>query len=126
MVSTFNVVDDFNREVLAIEVDLNLPTPRVIRVLERIIAWRCMPGKLRMDNGPEFISTALCDWAENNKVELEFIRPGKIKNQIKKLTEAKNKGDLVQQRRQIKRIKNNIINLSKNDIRELGLDRLLI
>ena len=37
---TFNVVDDFNREVLAIEVDLNLPAPRVIRVLERIIAWR--------------------------------------------------------------------------------------
>ena len=37
---TFNVVDDFNREVLAIEVDLNLPAPRVIRVLERVIAWR--------------------------------------------------------------------------------------
>ncbi len=52
---TFNVVDDFNREVLAIEVDLNLPAPRVVRVLERIIVWRCMPSKLRMDNGPEFI-----------------------------------------------------------------------
>lgn len=36
---TFNVVDDFNREVLAIEIDLNLPAPRIIRVLERIIAW---------------------------------------------------------------------------------------
>ncbi|MGD1335192.1 IS3 family transposase [Vibrio harveyi] len=74
---TFNVVDDFNREVLAIEVDLNLPAPRVIRVLERITAWRGMPGKLRMDNGPEFISTALAEWAEENRVELEFIRPGK-------------------------------------------------
>lgn len=47
---TFNVVDDFNREVLAIEIDLNLPAPRVIRVLERIIAWRGYPAKLRMDN----------------------------------------------------------------------------
>ena len=61
---TFNVVDDFNREVLAIEIDLNLPAPRVIQVLERIIAWRGYPAKLRMDNGPEFISIALSDWAE--------------------------------------------------------------
>ena len=73
---TFNVVDDFNREVLAIEVDLNLPAPRVIRVLERIIAWRGYPAKLRMDNGPEFISIALADWAEQHGIELEFIKPG--------------------------------------------------
>jgi putative transposase len=37
---TFNVVDDFNREALAVEVDLNIPALRVIRVLERIAAWR--------------------------------------------------------------------------------------
>ena len=37
---TFNVVDDYSREVVAIEVDLNLPAPRVMRVLEPIIAWR--------------------------------------------------------------------------------------
>ena len=73
---TFNVVDDFNREVLAIEVDLTLPAPRVIRVLERIIAWRGYPAKLRMDNGPEFISIALADWAEQHGIELEFIKPG--------------------------------------------------
>lgn len=61
---TFNIVDDFNREVLAIEIDLNLPAQRVIRVLERVVAWRGLPAKLRMDNGPEFISRALADWAE--------------------------------------------------------------
>jgi len=44
---TFNVVDDFNREVLAIEVDLNLPTARVLRVLERIAAWRAWSSTLR-------------------------------------------------------------------------------
>ncbi|GAA3536402.1 hypothetical protein GCM10022394_15040 [Zobellella aerophila] len=58
---TFNVVDDFNREVLAIEIDLNMPAPRIIWVLERIIAWRGYPAKLRMDNGPEFISMVLAD-----------------------------------------------------------------
>tara|TARA_R100000687_G_scaffold82893_1_gene83725 strand:+ start:1906 stop:2619 length:714 start_codon:yes stop_codon:yes gene_type:complete len=74
---TFNVVDDFNREALAIEVDLNLPALRVIRTLDRAAAWRGYPKKLRMDNGPEFISTALAEWAEENGVELEFIKPGK-------------------------------------------------
>ena len=74
---TFNVVDDFNREALAVEVDLNIPALRVIRVLERIAAWRGYPQKLRMDNGPEFIAVALADWAEEKGVELEFIKPGK-------------------------------------------------
>lgn len=73
---TFHVVDDFNREVLAIEVDVNLLAPRVGQVLERIIAWRGYPAKLRMDNGPEFISIALVDWAEHYGIVLEFIRPG--------------------------------------------------
>jgi putative transposase len=71
------VVDDFNWGVLAIAIDLNLPAPRVIRVLERIVAWRGYPGKLRMDNGPEFISAALAEWAEEHCITLEFIKPGK-------------------------------------------------
>lgn len=49
---TFNVVDDFNREVLAIEIDLNIPAQRVVRVLERIVANSGYPLKMRMDNGP--------------------------------------------------------------------------
>lgn len=67
---TFNVVDDFNREALSIEIDLNLPALRVVRVLDRIAANRGYPVMLRMDNGPEFISLALV-------VKLEFIQPGK-------------------------------------------------
>lgn len=47
---TFNVLDDFSREVLAVEVDTNLPAARVIRVLDRIVAWRGYPPKMRMDN----------------------------------------------------------------------------
>ncbi|KLV67219.1 hypothetical protein SK36_01941 [Citrobacter sp. MGH106] len=46
---TFNVVDDFNREALSIETDLNLPALRVIRVLDRIGENRGYPVMLRMD-----------------------------------------------------------------------------
>jgi len=74
---TFNVLDDFSREALAIEVDTNLPAPRVVRVLERIAAWRGYPEKMRMDNGPELVSVALADWAEEKGVNLEFIQPGR-------------------------------------------------
>jgi len=74
---TFNVVDDFNREALAIEVDFSLTAERVVRVLERIAAVRGYPLKLRSDNGPEFIAVALADWAEQHGVTLEFIKPGK-------------------------------------------------
>ena len=74
---TFNVVDDFNREGLAIEVDFNLPAPRVVRTLDRIAAERGYPLKLRLDNGPELISVTLADWAEDHGVTLEFIKPGK-------------------------------------------------
>lgn len=74
---TFNLVDDFNREALGIEVDLNLPAHRVVRVLERVAAWRGYPAKLRLDNGPEMTSVKLAEWAETNGVQLEFIQPGK-------------------------------------------------
>ncbi|SIO39662.1 putative transposase [Halodesulfovibrio marinisediminis DSM 17456] len=74
---TFNVLDDFNRECLAIEIDTSLPTRRVLRVLDRLVAWRGLPEKLRMDNGPELVSVAMVDWAESNGVCLEYIQPGK-------------------------------------------------
>ena len=74
---TFNVLDDFHREALAIEVDLNLPAPRVIRVLDNIATRRGYPEKLRCDNGPEFVSIALAGWAEDHGVHLDFIQPGK-------------------------------------------------
>ena len=74
---TLNIVDDFSREALAIEIDVGLSAERVQRVLDRVVAWRGYPSKLRMDNGPEFISTTLADWAEEHTVELEFIQPGK-------------------------------------------------
>jgi putative transposase len=73
----FNVIDDFNREGLGIEVDLSLPAERVIRSLEQIIEWRGQPQRLRCDNGSEYISSALSDWAKRRGIELEYIQPVK-------------------------------------------------
>lgn len=73
----FNVLDDFNREGLAIEVDLSLPSARVIRSLEQIIQWRGKPRIIRCDNGPEYISGALLAWAQRNGIGTEHIQPGK-------------------------------------------------
>ena len=75
-IRTFNVLDDFNREGLGIEVDISLPSARVVRALDQIIEWRGKPKALRCDNGPEYISGTLTTWAEDNGIELLFIQPG--------------------------------------------------
>lgn len=74
---TFNVMDDFNREVLWIEIDYSLPTTRIIRALEQVIEFKGKPARLRMDNGPEFISIQFEMWCRNLGIELQFIQPGK-------------------------------------------------
>jgi putative transposase len=73
----FNVLDDFNRESLAIEVDTSLPSLRVQRVLNRLINERSKPTTIRVDNGPEFISHTLQNWCIENKITLQYIQPGK-------------------------------------------------
>ena len=73
----FNVIEDFNRESLAVEADTSLPTKRVIRVLERIGNERGFPSNLRMDNGPELISHMLAEWCNKRKITLQFIQPGR-------------------------------------------------
>ena len=57
------MLDDYNREGLGIDVDLSLPSSRVIRALEQIIEWRGKPSAIRCDNGPEYIAQLLIDWA---------------------------------------------------------------
>ena len=73
----FNVIDDYNREGLATEVDLSLPAARVIRALEQIIEWRGQPVAIRCDNGPEYVSGELKAWAERKGIRLDHIQPGK-------------------------------------------------
>ena len=74
---TFNVIDDFNRECLAIDVDFSLPAQRVIRSLKQIIEWRGKPAAVRCDNGPEYISQELVNWATEEHINLLYIQPGK-------------------------------------------------
>jgi len=72
----FNVIDDFNREALAIEVDFSLPSARVVRALDQVIEWRGKPRTIRCDNGPEYISAVTTDWARERGITIEFIQPG--------------------------------------------------
>jgi putative transposase len=76
-IRTLNVLDDFNREGLCIEVDFSLPAERVVRSLNQIIEWRGQPQAIRVDNGPEYVSGTLMAWAETRGVRLEYIQPGK-------------------------------------------------
>ena len=77
MIRTLNVIDDFNREALWIEIDTSLPSERVTRVLEMIASWRGLPEQIRMDNGPELISKRMAEWADSKGVTLAYIEPGK-------------------------------------------------
>jgi len=72
----FNVIDDFNREAIGMEVDFSLPSERVIRELKQIISWRGKPQVIRCDNGPEYISGAIQNWAAEWGIRLEHIQPG--------------------------------------------------
>ena len=65
-----NVIDDFNREEPAIEVDLSLPAERVIRTLSHIVEWRGKPDYIRCDNGPEYINHLLAKWAQVHQIKL--------------------------------------------------------
>ncbi|MEQ1966088.1 IS3 family transposase [Xenorhabdus nematophila] len=76
-VRLLNIIDDFNREALAIEVDFSLPGCRVIRTLEQLMEWRGKPVSIRCDNGPEYTSTEFQAWAKQHQIQLNFIQPGK-------------------------------------------------
>jgi len=74
---TLNIIDDFNRECLAIEIDTSLPSERVIRVLEGVCMRRGYPSCLRTDNGPEFLADKIDEWAARHGVYWDYIKPGK-------------------------------------------------
>jgi putative transposase len=71
------VVDHVSRVSPAIEVDTGLSGRRVVEVLERAAAQHGLPKIVCVDNGPEFTSRALDQWAHHRGVKLQFSRPGK-------------------------------------------------
>jgi len=74
---TFNVLDDYNREGLGIEVDFGLPGERITRCLDQIIEWRGKPKVIRCDNGSEMQSGVFQTWAKQRGIRVMFIQPGK-------------------------------------------------
>ena len=77
MVRILSVVDAYTRECLALEADTSLGSGRVTRVLERVIAEFGRPDNVRSDNGPEFTSRRMIGWAEDWKIRLVHIQPGR-------------------------------------------------
>lgn len=74
---TFNVIDDFNREALKIEIDTSLPSARLVRVFEQLKDERGLPDVLRTDNGPEFLGECFTRWCQEHGVMIDYIEPGK-------------------------------------------------
>jgi len=74
---TVNVIDEGNREGLAIEVSPSLPSVRVIALLEELIAQHGAPQAIRCDNGPEFTSGAFTAWSAVRGITIQYIQPGK-------------------------------------------------
>jgi putative transposase len=74
---TLNIVDEFTRECLAIEVDTSIGGSRVARVLAHLLETRGRPELVVCDNGPEFAGKTLDAWAYQAGVKIHFIRPGK-------------------------------------------------
>jgi len=79
---TLNIIDEFTRECLAIEVDFSLSGMRVGRVLDKVAEERGYPSAIVVDNGPEFTSRSLDQWAYKNTVKLAFIEPGKPQQNV--------------------------------------------
>jgi putative transposase len=71
------IVDTFSRESLALEVDLRFRSAQVVDVLRRLVAERGKPERIHCDNGPEFVSLQLDQWAYWERVKLDFSRPGR-------------------------------------------------
>ena len=73
---TLNIIDDYNREVLALEISFSLPVEHVVRILSQLVEWRGKPLGIRTDNGPEFqkVYEAFCQANESTPIK---IQPGK-------------------------------------------------
>jgi len=73
----FNVEDQFTRAGLATAVDTSLPSARIVRVLDALVAEHGGPAMIISDNGTELTANAMLKWTEINRIEWHYIAPGK-------------------------------------------------
>jgi putative transposase len=74
---TFNIIDDYNREALAIDIDFSFPSSSVVELVKRVISWRGKPEQIRTDNGTEFIAKAFEGFCSNSGIEHIKIQKGR-------------------------------------------------
>jgi putative transposase len=74
---SFNVVDDFNRQALHIEIDTSITSGRLVRIFKQLQLEHCLPQVLRTDNGPEFLGETFTSWAKSAGMAIQYIQPGK-------------------------------------------------
>jgi len=74
---TLNIIDDYNREALTIEVDYSFPSTKVVAMVQQVIEWRGKPEQIRSDNGTEFIAKAFEGFCENSAIKHLRIQKGK-------------------------------------------------
>jgi putative transposase len=72
----FNVIDDFNRVALDIDIAVRLPAGRVTRYLDKLAEYHGYPLKIRVDNGSEFTGKTFIDWAKSHGITIDYIQPG--------------------------------------------------
>lgn len=70
---TLNVLDDYNREILGIDIIASIPSSRVTRYLDQIADWRGCPQKIRVDNKPKFISSEFTSWPEKHHIQIDYF-----------------------------------------------------
>ncbi len=76
-VRIINIMDECSRKALWTEAYTSISAKTLVEVLNQVIEWRGKPSYIRCDNGPEFISQRLKQWAKDQEIELRFIQPGK-------------------------------------------------
>jgi len=72
-----NIIDDFNREAVAMEIGTSMPAERVIRIMEKVTWCYGKPESIRVDNGPEFNAETFKSWCNGNDIKIKYIQPGK-------------------------------------------------
>lgn len=76
-VRILNIIDDFNRQALAVEAAYSHSGHSLVNALDALIAFRGKPSEIRCDNGPEFISHKLVDYCNQMGIKIKYIQPGK-------------------------------------------------